>query len=160
MQPVGPGPMRLILVVLALAAIATFCCWPNTRVAAPVAPIPPTAPTPAEAPLPEVAALTPVEPPRPNQPTLRMPDGSQVPLLNGVLHAAEPAWEPGRPYSPILGKQTVNGIEYYVHADGTTTTTIMAWRTDLKRLDGTTRVAHPKDAHAVVDDQGQPIRRN
>jgi len=159
-RPYAPGQMRALLALLIVAAAATWFCWPSSEVAVPAQPpTPPTVQPPVQA-LPEAAALTPVEPARPDEPTIRMPDGTQVPLLNGVRQAAAPGWDPARPYAPIIGKQTLKGIEYYVHADGSTTTTIMAWRTDLKRLDGTTRVAHPQAAQTVVDDQNQPVRRN
>jgi hypothetical protein len=35
------------------------------------------------------------------------------------------------------------GVDWYVHADGTRTTTEMKWRSDLGRLDAMTRIAVP-----------------
>lgn len=74
---------------------------------------------------------------------LTMPDGQQLPPLNGVTKSADPAWPKGRPYSPVTGTRMVNGIEYYAHADGTLTTTRYLWRTDLNRFDATTVVKQP-----------------
>lgn len=80
---------------------------------------------------------------------LRLPDGSEVPPLNGVKEPAALVWG-DEPYSPIVGKELGSGIEWYVHADGTRTTTLDRWRPDLGRMDSVTLVAHPK-ALAPVD---------
>jgi hypothetical protein len=80
---------------------------------------------------------------------LQLPDGSYVPALNGA-EGAPPLqlfWEAGRPWSPIVGvARSDAGVDWYVHADGSRSTTEMKWRGDLGRLDALTRVAHPGDA--------------
>jgi hypothetical protein len=87
-----------------------------------------------------------------------MPDGSQLPPLNGVREAGDPTWPHDRPYAKVVGTKTVNGIDYYVHADGSTTTTIMVWRTDLGRYDAATHVVNPVGNRPLADDElpGQP----
>lgn len=56
---------------------------------------------------------------------VRLPDGSYLPLLNGVPFAApvkRSEWD--GPITPVVGKITDNdGCEWWVHADGSTTTT-------------------------------------
>lgn len=156
------GPMRAVLAVLIAVLLVVYFAWPRAEPAPPIAPVaPPSAPAVDQ---PAVAtalpAVVPLQPTPPGVPTLRMPDGKEFPLLNGVREAPLPSWEPGRPYSPIIGTRTVRGIDYYVHADGSTTTTIMAWRTDLKRYDGTTRVESPKESQTILEDPTpDPARR-
>jgi hypothetical protein len=75
----------------------------------------------------------------------RLPDGTYVPALNGVVGAPPMVWPEDRPFSPITHKETgSNGIEWYLHADGTASTTAMIFRKDLGREDATALVAHPK----------------
>lgn len=79
---------------------------------------------------------------------LALPDGSFVPALNGALGAPPLIrfWG-NRPWSPIVGRERSDrGIDWYVHADGTRSTTQMAWRSDLGRMDAMTRVAAPGPA--------------
>jgi len=80
---------------------------------------------------------------------LTMPDGQQLPPLNGVAKSADPAWPKGRPYSPVTGTRMINGVEHYAHADGTLTTTQYLWRTDLNRFDATTVVKQPVDVQTI-----------
>lgn len=87
---------------------------------------------------------------------LKMPDGSFVPTLNGVLHPANIVWG-DVPYSPIVRKQIDPTVEWYVHADGTFTTTMMQWRSDLGRTDAVTLCLHPVkpiSAEPVGDEGG------
>ena len=73
-----------------------------------------------------------------------MPDGTQVPMLNGVTELAANPWPGDVPYSPIVGKETdPSGQDWYVHADGTKSTMQMVWRSDLGRHDGVFQVARP-----------------
>ena len=80
---------------------------------------------------------------------LLLPDGTTVPALNGAVGAVPlaRAWSPHVPYSPIVGRERSDaGIDWYVHADGTRSTTEMKYRPDLGRPDAVTRVAHPGPA--------------
>ena len=53
---------------------------------------------------------------------IRLPDGSYVPALNGVATAV--SWGK-RAFSPIVGRNvTAQGVEWYVHEDGSQSTTI------------------------------------
>ena len=82
---------------------------------------------------------------------LLLPDGTSTPALNGATHAPPLArgWDPAVPYAPIVGQRTVDGVRWYVHADGTQSTTRMVYRPDLGRLDAVTSVAHPGDGPAA-----------
>jgi len=77
---------------------------------------------------------------------LELPDGTFVPTLNGATGALSlgKCWG-ARPWSPIERIERSDlGIDWYVHADGTRTTTEMKWRDDLRRLDAMTRIAVPQ----------------
>jgi len=145
----------LVSLLTAFAATALFE-WP--RASAPLSIAIPAIATPAVAPAaaasapdPECAAPAPVGGPgvAAHRRELRLPDGSYVPALNGA-EGAPPLqlfWEAGRPWSPIVGvARSDAGVDWYVHADGSRSTTEMKWRSDLGRLDALTRVAHPGDA--------------
>jgi len=101
-------------------------------------------------------AAAPVE--RPDAPSetnkLRLPDGSEVEPLNGVTTPAAMTWGKG-PYSPIVGTEHGNGLDWYVHADGTRTTTLEVWRPELGRPDPVTLVYRPVVA-ATVDPGPSP----
>jgi hypothetical protein len=87
---------------------------------------------------------------------LRMPDGSFVPPLNGAVNPPAAQWTD--PFSPIVGTRRGNeagAIEWYVHADGTMTTTIMLFRHELGRPDATTIVTHPRAPAPEVDRSGE-----
>lgn len=82
---------------------------------------------------------------------LALPDGSRVPALNG---AADPApladyWGPF-PWSPIVATRSSNGVDWYEHADGSMSTTMMVWARGLNRHVCMTRVAHPGPAPAAT----------
>jgi hypothetical protein len=102
------------------------------------APPAPSAPPPA---VPEQAPL-PAQPGAKAQ-MLALPDGSRVPLLNGVTVAPELTWG-DEPWSPIVRTIRTNGIDWYEHANGSQTTTMMVWRAGLGRLDATAICAHPR----------------
>lgn len=73
---------------------------------------------------------------------LRLPDGTEVEPLNGVRAPAPLAWHDG-PWSPIVGIERSRDVDWYVHADGTRTTTVEVFRGDLGRTDPLTLVARP-----------------
>lgn len=115
----------------------------------------PRAPDPAQG---EVSrSATPDAARAPEQPPaelLRLPDGTAVAPLNGVQRAGPFVWGDG-PYAPIVGTETQNGIEWWVHADGTKSTTLMIWRKELGRADATTVVARPAAPVPVDDTSGR-----
>ncbi len=77
-----------------------------------------------------------------------LPDGTSVPNLNGVTDKVRFTWTSRRPYSPITGKRSAAGPddwEWYEHADGSLSTTAMAWRSDLGRKDSMHVVAAPTE---------------
>lgn len=82
----------------------------------------------------------------PAGPTWLLPDGSRVAALNGAIDP-EPlaeAWPAVVAWSPIIGiERSPAGIDWYVHADGSKSTTEMKWRADLGRADAVTRLARP-----------------
>lgn len=104
---------------------------------------PPDAVEPAKAP---VARPDPAAKPK----LLRLPDGSEVAPLNGVTEPAAMTWGEG-PFSPIVGKIHGNGFDWYVHGDGTHTTTIEVWRHELGRLDPVTLVYRSGGVPAAAD---------
>lgn len=151
-----PG-VRLLVAMLAAGCALSLWWLPRGEQAAPTPPRP-AAPQPAAA-EPPVVPPVPVTPPDAagaTQGMLVFPDGSTAPFLNGVTGAPAPVWEAGRPFAPIVGKKTINGIDYYVHADNSTSTTMMVWRPDLGRYDAATRVEHPKEVQPFPDDEHPP----
>lgn len=126
---------------------AAAAWWLLARSGTP-APSPATPPPAATAPGPEVAtaaAPAPIRKPAPAADQLALPDGTFVPVLNGARGAPplQRFWGQ-RPWSPILRVERSDlGVDWYVHADGTRSTTEVKWRADLGRLDSMTRVAQP-----------------
>ncbi len=85
---------------------------------------------------------------------LQLPDGSAVPALNGATDPAPLAQFWGNfPWSPIVGTQRSDGIDWYQHADGSFSTTMMVFAHGLGREICMTRVAHPGPAPAVASAQ-------
>jgi hypothetical protein len=127
----------------AIAALAAFA-WPAHQ----PAPAPAAAPavTQPAALLPRAIAAVPVPPPAADhRAELELPDGTFVPSLNGAVGARPIATAWGsQPWSPIVAtERSDRGVDWYVHADGSRSTTEMQFRSDLARLDALTRVAHP-----------------
>ena len=56
---------------------------------------------------------------------VRFPDGSLQPALNGVTALLDIPWPSGRPFAPVVEQLHHNGADWYRHADGTFTTTIV-----------------------------------
>ncbi len=84
------------------------------------------------------------------QGSLRLPDGSYVPNLNGVSDQMVLNWPERVPFSPIVGRVTDNfGIERYLHEDGSQSTTRMIYRKDLGRMDSMVMVSNPRPVAAV-----------
>lgn len=80
---------------------------------------------------------------------IRYPDGTYMPALNGVRNPPPLQWPSDLPFTPIVGKRVSAGVEWYVHADGTQTTTQMVFRSDLGREDATIQIARPRPALPV-----------
>src|SRR5690606_36359339 len=147
-----PMPMRRAAASAGILFLA-LAAWPAPQrgaldpVAEPVIPRACVATTPAAPVTPTLAAST----PRAERTLhLALPDGTSVPPLNGVERPAILPWPPHRPWSPIVGKETdEDGVQWYVHADGSSTTTQMAWHPQLGRLDPVTIVLNPVAKTAV-----------
>lgn len=60
---------------------------------------------------------------------LKLPDGTTREALNGVTEDLVMPWPAGYPYSPIVAQETNAGTEWYRHADGSFTTTIVRTET-------------------------------
>ncbi|MCA8954267.1 MAG: hypothetical protein KDE27_32465 [Planctomycetes bacterium] len=163
--------MRRSSIWLPLAAIAAAAAawplWNGVRgsaettappaVSAPAV-IPPTAgpsPTaPAESAHGVVASTAPIDRTR----SLELPDGTFVPALNGASGelSLSASWG-DRPWSRILDTERSDaGIDWYVHADGTRTTTEMRWRPDLGREDALVRIAVPVAGAPPLGADGPP----
>lgn len=57
-------------------------------------------------------------------PMAQYPGDVRMPLLNGVRVPVRIDWPPSEPWSPIVGKVTADGVEWYRHADGRLSTTL------------------------------------
>jgi hypothetical protein len=81
---------------------------------------------------------------------LRLPDGSCVPALNGVTDPVPMTWPADLPYAPITGVQRdPSGRDWYVHADGSQSTTVDLWSANDGRGVAWTLVANPAPALPV-----------
>lgn len=95
---------------------------------------------------PLLQAPAPVRKPQRLDGMMQYPDGTFMPTLNNVKVAVRVPWPAEVPFSPIVGRRFSAGTEWYVHADGTQTTTEMSWRSDLNREDAVCHVARPQTA--------------
>ncbi len=57
--------------------------------------------------------------------SVKFPDGSVREALNGVTAELEIPWPAAHPWSPIVETVAHNGCDFYRHADGTFTTTVV-----------------------------------
>src|SRR5687768_17441850 len=57
--------------------------------------------------------------------SMRFPDGSSRPALNGVTEELVIPWPAGRPWSPVVEQLTHGGTDWCRHADGSFTTTLV-----------------------------------
>ncbi|MEZ5964900.1 MAG: hypothetical protein R3F56_13755 [Planctomycetota bacterium] len=89
---------------------------------------------------------------------LELPNGEFVPALNGVRGAPPMEWPADRPFSPIIGRVRTTELEWYVHADGTRSTTQMSFRTDLSRFDAVTTLANPAPLGQIPAAEGGESR--
>ncbi len=73
------------------------------------------------------------------------PDGKRMPALNGCTGELSMGWPREIPYSPIVDKRIgKGGEEYYLHADGSQSKTVMAYRSDLQRMEAQVVVMNPR----------------
>ena len=130
--------MKWLLTISLLCGLA-WITWSVTRGATPEAPhqLPAdptdTSPPPTEA-TPRVAPLPPAPPPTARDLVI-LPDGTRLAALNRVTGVTSIEWPADRPFSPVVGTEaSPTGLQWYVHADGTRSTT--QW---LQMNDGTRR---------------------
>jgi hypothetical protein len=116
---------------------------------APLAVVTSVEPRPAGIAAPQTGAVMPAakeEQPAAKVPSreLALPDGTSVPALNGAVDPAPLARFWGNfPWSPIVGTRQSGGVDWYEHADGSFSTTMMVFAHGLGREICLTRVAHP-----------------
>jgi len=108
---------------------------------------------PTEEPPPPPPAEGTVKPPPPkvtdeDEGWLQLPDGNKARPLNGVKNPPRLVWQNSE-WSPIVRTERSNGVDWYVHADGSYSTTLMVWRDDLGRADAVSYGLHPRDAKPV-----------
>jgi len=83
----------------------------------------------------------------PGPKSVKMPDGSYFPVLNGAFGAPAMRWPDGFAYSPVARRFVDrDGMEWYEHKDGTYSTTQMVFRKDLGHEEPMTRVLRPEKA--------------
>lgn len=146
-----------LLVAVAVGGVAWFLREPPAE--KPVAPTQPPG-APEKPPMPTPGAATAVVLPIPStkdvpaERLLRFPNGETAAPLNGIENPATCVWG-DTPWSPIVRRELNNGIEWYVHADGTYTTTTTIWRSDTKRQEPVTFCMHPTTPATLgADDSG------
>jgi hypothetical protein len=134
--------------------------WLGRPPAAPDTPQQPPAPSPpAPAPQPVTAQAPPAKKADEGD-FILMPDGSKPKALNGVKQPPKALWG-DQPWSPIVRIQHDPGLDWYVHADGSYTTSLMQWRSDLNDKTPVTICLHPAqvmptDEPASGQANGQP----
>lgn len=137
----GNGLVVALLAVLVLA-LAGFFAWQRytgrggaTPAELPRATPPMSVPNVQQPPQPAVAAPVVADahagassttpPVAGRQGTMRFPDGSTRPALNGVTEVLEIPWPSDRPWSPVVEQVHHNNVDWFRHADGSFSTTIV-----------------------------------
>lgn len=139
--------------MIVAGAAAGVYLWSPDQLPVSDLPVPPVEQTSPEA-APQRLSVEYVAPPTLRDPDaatrarmVQLPNGDFVPALNGVVNAPRMEWGSDTPYSPIIGKERDSrGQDWYVHMDGSKSTTTNVYRSDLGRYDGSTQVAHPTPA--------------
>jgi hypothetical protein len=156
--------VAIFFALVTAVGVASYFVLRTTDAADPVAApalrsAPPSSQPPPPAPVSSLqSAPAPTRSPADPEGMIRYPDGSFMPTLNGVKRPAGIQWPSEVPFSPIIGKQTAAGVEWYVHADGTQTTTQMVWRSDVQQDVAVTHVARPMPA-LPVEGSDEPTKR-
>jgi hypothetical protein len=73
---------------------------------------------------------------------LKLPDDTEVAALNGVANPPKLLWDLPQ-YHPIVAVERHGALDWFKHADGSYSTTMMNWRSDLGRYDATSFSLHP-----------------
>lgn len=84
------------------------------------------------------------------------PDGSTAPLLNGVDQPVKLIWN-DRPYAPIKTKVLSQGLEWYLHEDGSHSTVQWVDMNGVRSAIG--MVASPTDALPTSEQINDQVRR-
>lgn len=147
---------RLSFALLGAAAIGGALTWFALTGDEDSAPTQPPAPAPTQeetepAPIAtgNVAEPGPAEPNDPAAGKLLLPDGGYAEPLNGVKNPPKLLWN-NPEWSPIVRQEHNAGLDWYVHADGTYSTTMMIYRPDLGRADAVSYSLHPRDPVPVA----------
>jgi hypothetical protein len=146
-------------VILAAAAVVTWR-WldgepapaaPPTSSAPKPAVTPPTAAAPAQA---DLGKKPEAPKPAAEGPRLKFPDGSSMPALNGVKGDVVINWGT-RPFTRVVGTEDgPNGWKWYVHENGTRSTTAMIDMNGVPQAMGL--VAEPEKALPTLPELGKP----
>ena len=97
----------------------------------------------------------------PGPKSLKMPDGTYLPVLNGAEGAPAVDWPEGRPYSPVIKKIIdAEGLEWYLHKDGSYTITQNLYRSDLKRTEPATTLYNPTETKPMNPEEVERIERD
>ena len=92
------------------------------------------------------------QPPASRTGTLACPDGTILDALNGVTGAVELRWPRHLPYAAIVGQETSpTGLQWYVHGDGSRSTTQWVTFVDGRR-EAVSTVASPTGIAAMARD--------
>lgn len=98
---------------------------------------------------PATAAASCIAGPREPDPgdTIRFPDGSLLPGLNGVARASHVPWRTGETFAAVVGTETGrDGRQWYVHRDGARSTSFASRGT--RRV--VTQYLRPAPVHEVL----------
>ncbi len=95
----------------------------------------------------------------PDDEVLTMPDGSRYPALNDAKGARGWVDVVEGELGAVIGKFTDRGQEWYVHADGAVSTTLMIFRSDLGRFDPVTQVAQPTDEEPPFEERAEDLKK-
>ena len=119
-----------VMAAAALTAVVLWACWPKAAEPKASAGSPGLTQAPGPEPSEPVEASVPAAkapPPKAEPAAVQYPDGSKAPPLNGVTESVKLNWSQ-RPFSPIKSKVVGNGLEWYVHEDGSHST---VWYTEV-----------------------------
>jgi hypothetical protein len=113
----------LAWVGLLAAALGAAAAWPEATTT-------PAAAEPAAA-APAVDTAAAARASTAEAPRITFPDGSSLPVLNGVDEPIALDWPADTPYSPVVATVNDQGFDWFKHADG-------SWSTTMRRLDSAT----------------------